>query len=99
MSELPPVTEVLFDDSPDEPALGRDPFEESMAPDPLFERLEALEGRLVPTPRRAARAGRDARRPDERSRRCRPWRRSTSRSPPAGSTVYWETMPAGSSPR
>jgi 1-acyl-sn-glycerol-3-phosphate acyltransferase len=54
VSELPPVTEVLFDDSPDEPALGRDPFEESMAPDPLFERLEALEGRLVPTPRRAA---------------------------------------------
>ena len=53
MSELPPATEVLLEEGPDDRALGRDPFEESLAPDPLFERLDAIEGRLVPKPRRA----------------------------------------------
>jgi hypothetical protein len=41
--ELTPVPEVLLSTSPEDPALGRDPFEEPLGPDPLASRLDVLE--------------------------------------------------------
>ena len=47
MSELPPTSETLYSREPGEQALGRDPFDEPVATDPLFARLDALERRVA----------------------------------------------------
>lgn len=52
MSELPPTSELLYVETPGERALGRDPFEEPLAPDPLYARLDTLERRVVRVPLR-----------------------------------------------
>jgi 1-acyl-sn-glycerol-3-phosphate acyltransferase len=68
MSELPPTLEAIYSAESSEPALGSDPFEEPLAPDPLFARLDALERRAPrplepPAPERRTRVSRAPGRP------------------------------------